>query len=158
MWALFFMMRTSCGVESAHWPFWMGLMKRFLNSLTEPSRFSLMKFTMQWSVGGRSHTSSGYAKWEWNRVLQSICPTRRPHIQWGCSAEASRSAPPSSASWWSSWLSTQRTLRSSRCDPRRRSPSLDLTWVEWSRSNFSIALKWLLAYYYLIWLLFDFLI
>lgn len=62
MWALFFMMRTSCGVESAHWPFWMGLMKRFLNSLTEPSRFSLMKFTMQWSVGGRSHTSSGYAQ------------------------------------------------------------------------------------------------
>lgn len=49
MWALFFMIRTSCGVESAHWPFWMGLMKRFLNSLIDPSRFSLMKFTMQWS-------------------------------------------------------------------------------------------------------------
>lgn len=47
------MTRTSCMVESAHWPFWMGLMKRFLNSLTEPRRFSLMKFTMQWSGKGR---------------------------------------------------------------------------------------------------------
>lgn len=52
MWALFFIIRTSCRVESAHWPFWMGLMNRFLNSLTEPNRFSLMKFTMQWSRTG----------------------------------------------------------------------------------------------------------
>lgn len=48
--ALFFMILTSLGVESAHWPFWMGLMKRFRNSPSEPSRFFLMKLTMQWSV------------------------------------------------------------------------------------------------------------
>lgn len=48
--ARFFMMRTSSGVESAHWPFWMGLMKRFRNSFIEPRRFFLMKLTMQWSV------------------------------------------------------------------------------------------------------------
>ncbi len=46
---LFFISLTSAGVESAHWPFWIGLIKRFRNSFTEPSRFSLMKFTMQWS-------------------------------------------------------------------------------------------------------------
>lgn len=44
------MILTSLGVESAHWPFWMGLMKRFRNSPSEPSRFFLMKLTMQWSV------------------------------------------------------------------------------------------------------------
>lgn len=48
-WARFFMILTSLGVESAHWPFWMGLMKRFRNSCSEPSRFFLMKLTMWWS-------------------------------------------------------------------------------------------------------------
>ncbi|TNN79199.1 hypothetical protein EYF80_010443 [Liparis tanakae] len=44
------MIRTSLDVESAHWPFCMGLMKRFLNSPSEPIRFLLMKLTMQWSL------------------------------------------------------------------------------------------------------------
>lgn len=52
-WARFFMIRTSFGVESAHWPFCMGLIKRFLNSPSEPRRFFLMKLTMQWSVGAK---------------------------------------------------------------------------------------------------------
>lgn len=49
--ARFFMIRTSFVVESAHWPFSIGLIKRFWNSLRDPRRFFLMKLTMQWSVG-----------------------------------------------------------------------------------------------------------
>lgn len=53
------MIRTSFDVESAHWPFCMGLMKRFRNSFSDPSRFVLMKLTMQWSVG----TKCGVSIW-----------------------------------------------------------------------------------------------
>lgn len=57
-WARFFMSRTSFDVESAHWPFWMGLMKRFRNSRSEPRRLFLMKFTMQWSGRKRAQLSA----------------------------------------------------------------------------------------------------
>lgn len=63
--ARFFMIRTSLEVESAHWPFWMGLMKRLRNSPREPSRFLLMKLTMQWSVGAQTNVST-WRVWNFN--------------------------------------------------------------------------------------------
>lgn len=131
MWALFFMIRTSCNVESAHWPFWMGLMKRFLNSLTDPSRFSLMKFTMQWSGKETKITSFRYVQPKPHQFQSNIVyVTRQSHIQQGCFAEVFQSAQPSSLSWWSSSLWTPQTLRSSGCDLHHRSPSLDLVQVQ----------------------------
>lgn len=126
-WARFFMSRTSFDVESAHWPFWMGLMKRFRNSRSEPRRLFLMKFTMQWS--GKEKTQPfqiSQLKWHIKvrgkfsgQVVQAY--TQSDYFGAGC-----LSAPPSSSSLLHLRLWKSRTRCCAGCDPRRTPQSLDL--------------------------------
>lgn len=76
----FFIRLTSDGVESAHWPFWMGFMKRFRNSRREPRRFCFTKLTMQWSAA-HAHTAT-HARLLSHELLKMVWKKKIDEDKW----------------------------------------------------------------------------
>ena len=74
-WERCFIVDTSAGVESAHWPFLIGFANEFVNSFLVPRRFGFTKLTMQWSAGRCAWLIKYFARYSPTREMSV---TRRP--------------------------------------------------------------------------------